>query len=80
MKFYTSPAQDPNAIWNQTLRLPDGQVIKAHVWQIGNAKFKFQICNVTLGMRQTLVTSVARSLPSAKKHVFAQFTKIAKAR
>lgn len=66
-------AQDPNAIWNQTLKLPNERVVKAWVWRIGEAKFKYEICDVTGDMRKTLATSVTNSLASCKIEVFAFF-------
>ena len=72
MKFHAKLAQDPNAIWNQTLKLGQ-RTIKAWVWQIGDAKFKYEICDVTCDMRQTLATSVTNSLASCKVEVFAFF-------
>lgn len=72
MKFHARLAQDPTAIWNQTLKLGQ-RTIKAWVWNLGENKFKYEICDVTCDMRKTLVTSVVNSLPSAKREVFVFF-------
>lgn len=75
IKFHAVLAQDLAAIWNHEIVLANHNIIKGWVWYVNNT-YKYEVCNVTDGMRKAFEVGRAKSLEEAKDKVFEYFNRL----